>query len=88
MTEKTDKQTDEQIDKQTDDEFITIEKKELKCMIIKEGFLFSMCFGSLMGWSLVQVVKYGASISGFLFFLIVWIIGMFMLNYKNTDIFE
>lgn len=71
---------------QTDNEFITIEKKELEWLIIKVGFLFSMCCGSMMGWALVQIVKYGASISGFLFFLIVWIIGMLVLNYKNTHI--
>ena len=81
------KQTDKKIDKQTDDEFITIEKKELKGLIIREGLLFSMCCGSMMAWALVQVVKYGASISGFLFFLIVWIIGMLVLNYENTHIF-
>ena len=83
MTEQTNKNTDEQID----DELITIEKKELKGLIIKEGLLFSMCCGSMMGWALVQVVKYGASISGFLFFLIVWIIGMLVLNYENAHIF-
>lgn len=83
MTEQTNKNIDEQID----DEFITIEKKELKGLIIREGLLFSICCGSIMGWALVQVIKYGASISGFLFFLIVWIIGMLVQNFKNTHIF-
>lgn len=42
---------------------------------------FSLCCGGFIGWELVQVTKYGASMIGFWYFVIVLFLGSSLLYY-------
>lgn len=47
----------------------------------RQIFPYSICCGAFMGWQLVHVIKYGASMIGFWYFFIVLILGSLLLHY-------